>query len=280
MLRLLPIGAARSLDAVILFATAQGEHGLKDSAGVTWRPFNVNAASDEVRRAFEKMAEAAGKTEDAYEHLRSSLHHLLTSARDESERRKYLDFLRALEHERLEDDTPIEEVAKDAFHFWETFKSESGLDLRGILRRRALIPFVLFPRHVSKRLSKSDLPSIYQNLRQAHDAFIFGAPSAALALMRSVTEMAVRDHYGGSGSKLDELIESVAALLPKRANAPALHRLRRLANRVLHGEIDDFTRPDTKRRDFELEIVSLLFVLRALIEGAPQASVMGPRHFR
>jgi|SRR5271169_633803 len=72
----------------------------------------------------------------------------------------------------------------------------------------------------------------------------------------------------------------IGALLPKRANAPALHRLRRLANRVLHGEIDEFSRPDTTRRDFELEIVSLLFVLRALIEGAPQASVTGPRHFR
>ena len=39
------INAARSLDAAIMFAAAQGEHAVKDAAGLIWRAFNINALS-------------------------------------------------------------------------------------------------------------------------------------------------------------------------------------------------------------------------------------------
>ena len=37
------------------------------------------------------------------------------------------------------------------------------------------------------------------NLQQAHDAFVYGAHYAALALMRSIMEAVLRDHYGAEG---------------------------------------------------------------------------------
>jgi hypothetical protein len=88
--------------------------------------------------------------------------------------------------------------------------------------------------------------------------------------MRSVMEMIVRDHYGATGANLKELINSVASRLPRRANAGALHRLRKLANEVLHGDHDKIAHSRAEERNFEREIVSLFFVLRALVEGAPQ----------
>jgi hypothetical protein len=54
-------------------------------------------------------------------------------------------------------------------------------------------------------------------------------------------------------------------------NAAALHRLRRLANAILHLEPEkDEGLPKIEPIQLEKEIVSLLLVLRALIEGAPQ----------
>jgi hypothetical protein len=272
--------AARSLDVSILFAEVQLEHAAKPEDGVTWYPLRISTLPKEVQRAFKEMMEALSASEDSYQQLKEHLFPLLVSG-EESDKQQYIQIVRQTLEKRLQlDELSIEEIVKDTFVYWEKMKYICGLDIRGFLRRRALIPFVLFPRHVSARLSKSDLPSIFQNLRQAHDAFVFGAPAAALALMRSVMEMAVRDHYTASGENLDELIDSVASRLPRRANAARLHGLRQLANRVLHGESGAARQLEKTKREFELEIVSLFFVLRALVEGAPQLNVTVARNPR
>ena len=79
--------------------------------------------------------------------------------------------------------------------------------------------------------------------------------------MRSVMETVLRDHYSAEGNDLSEQINSVRKILPAHANEAALHRLRKIANAVLHGRSDGGD---------EKEMVSLLLVLRALIEGVPQ----------
>lgn len=266
------INSALSLDTAIMFATTQAERAAEDGASLIWREFNVNAMSEEVRRAYIKLAAAASQAEDAYEAFRDELYGQMALSIDPRKRSEYLVLLRRLLEERSREGGIVaEEVAKDAFDFWETLKARSGLDIRGVLRRRALIPFVLFPRHVSARQSNTDLPSIYRNLRQAHEAFVFGASFAALALMRSVMEMTLREHYDAKGSNLRERIDGVSTSLPPRANAAALHRLRELANEVLHGRrFGSVHQPIAETRKLEREIVSLLFVLRALVEGAPQ----------
>jgi hypothetical protein len=165
----------------------------------------------------------------------------------------------------------IEEGIDMAVAYWEGLKDEAGLDLRATFRRRSLVPFVLVPRHVAAHHGPVEKASIYENLQQAHDAFVFGAPFAAVALMRSIVETVLRIHYAAEGNDLSERINNSSRLLPKGANVAALHRLRKIANAVLHPNIEsNETLPHLEPLQMEREIVSLLLVLRALIEGVPQ----------
>jgi hypothetical protein len=264
------IMCVKSLEMTMRFARVRAEQ-IIEAAGpkLDWRALNIKAAGPELRQAYAQMVDAALEYEGSLDELRNTIHDELTSSPDEARKSELRDWLFRIEIEH-DHEEPIEHVARDGWTFWEALKRESGLDLRGILRRRALVPFVLFPRHVSARLSSTDLPSIYQSLREAHEAFVFGLHFAALALMRSVMEMTLRDHYGATGRDLNELIDSVANRLPRRANAVALHRLRKLANLVLHGKSDVIANSArTENRDLERNIVSLFFALRALVEGAP-----------
>jgi hypothetical protein len=134
-----------------------------------------------------------------------------------------------------------------------------------------LVPFVLIPRHVAAKYGNAKALSMLKNLQQAHDAFVFGTPFAAVALMRSIMEALLRDHYWAEGEDLSERINQASKRLPRGANAAALHRLRRLANAILHLEPEkDEGLPKIEPIQLEKEIVSLLLVLRGLIEGAPQ----------
>lgn len=152
---------------------------------------------------------------------------------------------------------------------WGALKSEVGVDLRGVFRRRELIPFVLVPRNVAQKYGESETPSMLTNLRQAHDAFVIGAPYAALALMRSTLEVVLRDHYHAEGDNLAARIQHAHDRLPMGVNLAALNRLRELANAVLH--LDGRKARAFKRlneKELEKQIASLLLVLRNLIEGA------------
>lgn len=154
---------------------------------------------------------------------------------------------------------------------WERLRHSAGLDLRGIMRRREIVPFVLVPRQFSATQSLSGGRSVLATLQQAHDAFVFGAPLAAIALMRSVAESILRDYYNAQGDNFREYINSVRERLPAGASAAALHRLRKVANSILH--VEKFPEADTWQQDsvqMEKEIVSLLLSVRVLIEQGPK----------
>ena len=70
--------------------------------------------------------------------------------------------------------------------------------------------------------------------------------------------------YDANGKDLGECIENCRSL-PRAASKAALHRLRQLVNDVLHFNEKEARLP----KDFEKELLSLLLVLRELIEGAP-----------
>ena len=164
-----------------------------------------------------------------------------------------------------EDDVP---KIEDSIAAWEDLKQNMGFDLPGVFRRRDLIPFVLVPRQAAAKQVSAEKLSALTNLQEAHDAFVYGAYFAALALMRSIMEAVLRDHYGAEGKDLSERIRSARNRLPRGANEAALHRLRKLANAVLHlGCEKDEDLPMMNAERLKKEIVSLLFVLRALIEG-------------
>lgn len=147
---------------------------------------------------------------------------------------------------------------------WYELVKKIGFDIEGVFRRMRLVPFVLVPRHVSQHHSDAEKLSLYTNLEQAQAAFIFGVPFAALALMRSVLEITLNTHYQSTGADLNEQINKCENL-PKGCSKQALHRIRMLANNILHVEKDIASLPD----DFEKQIFRLLNALRALIEGAP-----------
>jgi hypothetical protein len=83
-------------------------------------------------------------------------------------------------------------------------------------------------------------------------------------------ETVLRDHYNAQGNDLSERIDSVRKILPTGANDAALHRLRKLANAVLHHADKDEILKKLEPLQMEREIISLLCVLRTLIEGVPQ----------
>ena len=86
--------------------------------------------------------------------------------------------------------------------------------------------------------------------------------------MQSIAESVLRDHYCAEGKDLSERIRNARRRLPRGANEAALHRLRKLANAILHLDPEkDEGLPSMGEPQLEKEIVSLLCVLRALIEG-------------
>lgn len=173
------------------------------------------------------------------------------------------------QEDRWIDQPDFIERIQDGIAAWERLRQDTGFDLRGVFRRRALVPFVLVPRQIAAKHGSAETLSMLKNLQQAHDAFVFGATYAALALMRSIMEAVLRDHYRAEGKHLNERIRNALGRLPPGANEGALHRLRKLANAILHLDREkDEGLPKMDEVRLEKEIVSLLFVLRALIEGA------------
>ncbi len=172
------------------------------------------------------------------------------------------------EDQRRGDQSEFIEKIQDGARAWCRLKKETGFDLRGVLRRRELIPFVLVPRKVAAKGGSAEKLSMLKNLQQAHDAFVFGTPFAALALMRSTMEAVLRDHYGAEGEDLCKRIRNARNRLPPRAKEAALHRLRIRANAILHLDQEKHEKlPELDKVGLEKEIVLLLYVLRALIEG-------------
>lgn len=160
------------------------------------------------------------------------------------------------------------EDCSDGLQNWRGLIDGAGFDVEGVLRRRHLVPFVLVPRDVAAKHGQTNRLSMLRHLQQAQEAFVYGAPFAALALMRSIVEAVLRDHYGAEGRDLSERISSVQSRLPAGASLESLHRLRRLANAILHldpGRGEGIPKMDDIR--LEKEVLSLLYVTRALIEG-------------
>jgi len=158
---------------------------------------------------------------------------------------------------------------EDGLRAWRRLRQDWGFDLQGVFRRRQLVPFVLIPRQVAARITETDRLSLAARLKQAQDAFVFGVPWAAIALMRSITETVLTDHYGAHQEELIDKIDAISSLLPRAANRNALHRLRSTANTILHPKPQAKTLREQSVAELEMELVSLLGVVRALIEGAP-----------
>ena len=159
----------------------------------------------------------------------------------------------------------FEAHAQSGLDEWSRLTRSMKFDLEGVFRRRELVPFVLIPRHVSDAYG-NEILSLFSRLRDAHEAFIYGAFLASLALLRAILETVIVQHYGGQGPDLEAKINS--AKIPSMVPKSVLHRLRRNANAVVHGE----TKSPDDLKNLEKEILGYLYHLRSLIEAAPTSS--------
>lgn len=162
--------------------------------------------------------------------------------------------------------------AVEVFGHYVDFEKRIGFDVRGAYRRYLLIPFILVPRHVSSHYGENDRLSLFENLRQAHTAFIFGAPFAAIVLMRSVMEATLRNHYRIGEGDLSARINALREV-PEGLSKSHLHELRLLANAIVHLEENDglhvMIRDLSDAQAIEPLVVRALNALRLLLESAP-----------
>ena len=234
----------------------------------TWRDFEERFSSVLARISLEALGfvrlDPAGEVSDEYE---VALDHAEDAARESAWAiQSVIDFAEEKLDELEDDDCDAEDVEQIQLGLseWKELPLTLGLNLRSVLTRRRLVPFVLIPRHVADKHGPAEPLSLLEHLRQAQEAFIFGAPLAALALVRSVLELVLRIHYGTHENlELKDQIDSVRGLPPK-VNRTDLHNIRRLANAILH-----FKKCVSIPEDIEHQMVKHLGVLQRLIEGAP-----------
>ncbi len=229
----MPAKKARSapIEAMIDFAHSEADGNTTEASATdtrNWIEINPNMLPKELKASWVKVRDASIAADAARNRLIETIRNDIRLCDDEVRKSALKDLLNDLLIEFSQDDdvdsVPIEQVVKWARADWKSLKDEAGFDLRGVFRRRALVPFVLFPRHVAAHHGQAEKLPIYENLRQAHEAFVFGTPFAALALMRSIMEVVLRDHYRANGNDLSERISNSKKLLPKGAEQAALQR--------------------------------------------------------
>ena len=132
----------------------------------------------------------------------------------------------------------------------------------------AWYPSFFLPEQLASSANSEDLVRITHALSEAHKTFIYGNFLSCISVIRVIIEAALKSGYRGSGG-LKEMIGG-AQDLPPSVNRGALHRIRELANGLLHGHAraEKFLAAGTYEK--EREIIAALRVVRDLIEGMPQ----------
>lgn len=144
---------------------------------------------------------------------------------------------------------------------WQFFEETIGIDLRNIHRRWGEIPPILIPKHVSDRHGLTEPGSLYEQLDEAHRAYVFGCYAASITLCRALMELLLQEHYEVRGRDLEQIISFAEEKYLWLRNLH-LQTKRAFANAVLHD----------RRRAENLEaeqVRSFLETIKTLIERAP-----------
>jgi hypothetical protein len=139
----------------------------------------------------------------------------------------------------------------------------SKIDLEDIFWKDDMLPHVLIPVHVSKRYGQAK-QSLYRKLNDAGKAFIYGAPLAALTMQRAVLEEVLTKHWGAQNTTRGYQIRD--ANLSEITWDARADRLKRLGDKVLHGDPDEISSEQLDRL-----IIDGFLLLRTLIESAPES---------
>lgn len=179
----------------------------------------------------------------------------------------YIDELFDFVSYEADPETEDGEIFARAFDAWDWFK-RIGLDLSLIEARWGLIEPVLVPPHVTGSSAFNTKRPLLGLHRQAVQAYVFGAPSAAIALCRALTDLILREHYGCDGKDENGRSIDLKEVIRIAENRPtskwimghSLQEKRTAANRVLH----EFEPVD------QSTVVEWLSSLKELIERAPE----------
>lgn len=139
-----------------------------------------------------------------------------------------------------------EEYCQDILTSIKEFKelpAKIGIDLRGILRRRKLVPITLIPSHVANRHGNTYGPppdnsiSLTLQLQQAHEAFVYGLPLVAITHLRAIIELALKYHYALTDEDLGSAINSYQRGEISKINkySPVRHEMERSINRLVQS---------------------------------------------
>ncbi len=182
-------------------------------------------------------------------------------------------------------DSFAESMRDDQIHkalgAWRFFVGTIGIDLAAIYQRWKATPVTFVPKHVSDRHGLTEPGSVYETLRQAHRAYVFGCERAAMALCRALMELVLKKHWGIEEDEAylkakqkndgrDPGLQKIIAIAEARYGAKyklKKHRLlqqKELADGVLHAK-------GPSQKVSGDEISQFLETVRYLIENAPRS---------
>ena len=133
------------------------------------------------------------------------------------------------------DDPNLDDFINSGLGAWEYINRDIGANLPAISARLKKLPWPEIPRHVWDSHGRKKLFSVFRLLEEAHKAYVFGLPLAALAMCRPITEKLLEQHYVRmTSSNLNDLIDQAEERYPwiKREN---LHDKQHIANDILHA---------------------------------------------
>jgi hypothetical protein len=128
---------------------------------VKWVTFHPDTFGPEAKAMMDELRAS-------YTKLEALQNQLLAKVKKDGDEQSYKTLAEKFQSDRDEllGDYDPKDADKWAEIIWKSLKDEAGFDLRGVIRRRALVPFVLFPRHVAAHHGQTKIVSIYENLRR------------------------------------------------------------------------------------------------------------------
>jgi hypothetical protein len=179
------------------------------------------------------------------EHLSSKFEALIDHARD---------------HTTDDPDTEFWEWAFDALSVWDGLRTRTQFNLRDILARLELVPFVRIPSEVSRAHGSAEAVSLFQRLHDAQQAFVFGCYLSCAAMQRAILEDILPP-----GDKVPRRIDNANLTLPVKKR---LHEISLFARDVLHADRRNQVQ-GLQRAEMILKLVRGLRTLKELIEAGP-----------
>lgn len=141
--------------------------------------------------------------------------------------------------------------------------NDKAFDLEKFLKFKMLEGKILLPRETKIRHQNKNIKSIEIYLDQSVRAYCAVSPAGAFALLRSIIESLLREHFEATGSDLASYINSAKGFTAFERNK--MHNLRKDANSVLHDPsiLENFLESPA---ELDAKFFNYWYLIRNLIE--------------